>query len=376
MPSAADAPTEDVPPDPPPSRAAAVFAFAWRQWWLVFAAWAFSSIVASETLRRASEQDMVTTITAYANLVVCTVLMAPFAFCQGIAPLKDPSNRRALMVVALFSAFEHLLTNASLYFINASLKAALHSFNVVLTLLVSALADADSESRACVLHCRWRERRMLVFSVLLISGGGAMTGLLASRRRAAGSHYVGNLLQLASSLAFAARTVAARVLLCRDGGRSSDSVEGSRLLSPTQLAFFVSPIKGLLLLVCALCTEDKAMNGCWWTAAVVGLAVTGTSVLVLRLTQLVTPTTVATLGVVKNIGVVMFFLTARGESFKPEQRVSFAVTLVGVVSYACAARGNALEGLLRKTTGLGRSDSATSLGSAVEQQGIALDRDL
>mmetsp|Transcript_72057 Transcript_72057/g.202208 ORF Transcript_72057/g.202208 Transcript_72057/m.202208 type:complete len:141 (+) Transcript_72057:2-424(+) len=118
------------------------------------------------------------------------------------------------------------------------------------------------------------------------------------------------------------------------------------------------------------------MQGCWRLATVVGVGITGVMVFQLQLTKLTTPTTVATLGVLKNIATVLFFLNARGESFTKAQELGFTVATVGVLTYACAMRGHRQEFILsgpRYPAGMLQSEASGSIGSLVEQQGVSVD---
>jgi len=334
----------------------------WRQWWLVAAAWYACAVVSTFAMRQASREGMTNMITLFANLVVGWSLVAPLAIYQGLRTLRRYWYH--VLFVSVLAGLEKNLTNTSLYGISASLKTALHTLNVVFVLFFAALLGVDEDARVCLFRCHCRSNLALSVAVLIVLAGGLVTATWTPHDATGADFAIGVGLQCVSGVAYAVKTVVTKMLLGDARAEDFYLVEYARRPSTIQVAFVMTPVIGLTSLAFVPSVERTwdIPPGFWPLAVVVGVSVTGILVFQLQLTKLLSPLTVSVLAIVKDVVIVLFFLCYGGERFSKAQELGFAMSATGVLAYACAARRR------RRSRGLGRSDSASSLGSAIEQR--------
>lgn len=338
--------------------AATPLEWVWGKWWFLAATWYMCAIFTTAALKYASKMEMATMITMFANLVIGWPLVAPFAIWQGLKPIR--SHWRQVLFVSLLAGVEKNLTNASLYGIGASLKTALHTFNVIFTFLLGALLGVDDASRSCILGCRCRGDLKLAMALSLVAGGGIVTAVFERGGDSWNASAIGIALQLGSSLAYALKYVAIKSLLGDAAKEDLYLTSSSKPPSTMQVAFVTNPVIGLVSLAFLPLVEKSwdMPRGLWGTAVAVAVSVTAILLFQLRLTKLTSALTVAVLGVLKDVVTVIFFLHFGGEVFSRAQVWGYAVSALGVVTYFCSLRGR---------PGIMRQDSTSSLGSAVEQ---------
>lgn len=276
-------------------------------------------------------------LTVYANMLG-TFLIAPMALQgRGCGGLLD--HWRSLLLVAALAGFERNLTNSSMYKIGGSLKTALHGFNVVVTLLVSALLGADDLARKFVCSCRFGDNIALVGSVALISSGGVVTAFSGTFGHGTKVDWhgsgIGITLQLMSGLAYACKFSAVKLLLGHgtksavNGGDSADKVP-----SKVQIVFASNLVTGISALAFLPFFETSWAAPSWSAIVTTAAGATGILIFELRLTELTSPLTVSVLGAFHNVVIVLFFVLWDKERLTSAQTAGFIVSSVGVLSYS------------------------------------------
>lgn len=291
-------------------------------------------------------------LTVGANLVVGWPLVAPFALGGNIRRLRCHFSK--VFLIAVLAALERNLTNLSLYKIGGSLKkTALHGFNVIFTFLAAALSGADQRGTRCLAKCACGDNVLLTTSLVLVLGGSVVTAVVGDGI-AHGADWSGNVLgvtlQLASSLAYALKFVAAKLLL-GDGEVTCSDKGGGLPPSKVQIAFVVNPITGLMALAFLPFFETSLELPPLGTIMAVSLCATGILVFELRLTELTSPLTVSVLAVLHNVVIVIFFAYL-GESLSHGQVAGFAVSTLGAMCYACAAKQKSRTRIAQEATEL------------------------
>ncbi|CAE8641942.1 unnamed protein product [Polarella glacialis] len=183
----------------------------------------------------------------------------------ALVETRGAADVQTVFLIAVLAGLERNLTNSSMYKIGASLKTALHGFNVIFTFFAAALCGVDQLGRKCLLSCGCGDNLLLTAALVLVSGGGVVTAICENNWGAAG---LGIALQLASSVAYAAKFTAVKLLLGKGDARAvSDPAElpPSKLqsgedvsdvlcvympvfLACYSIAFVVNPITGLMAL--------------------------------------------------------------------------------------------------------------------------------
>lgn len=169
------------------------------------------------------------------------LLIAPFVLQTGAESLR--SNWRSILAISIAAAAERNLTNASLYYIGAALKTALHGFNVLFTFFIGVLFGIDQHSRRCIFDCSCKKYGLLTLGLLFLAAGNLLT--LAAGGDSHGN-LAGVLLQLGSSVAYAIKFSIAKQLL-GDGKHKSRCEKASP--SKLEIAFVASPVLGVSALV-------------------------------------------------------------------------------------------------------------------------------
>lgn len=330
----------------------------WGQWWLVTLALYACTVFTTATLKHAGDKGMITTVTLFSNLVMGWPLVAPFALSQGLGPIR--SHWRHVLAIALLVGLRKNLANTSLYSIGVSLKTALHSFNVLFTVLLVALLGVDRASYWCLFRCHCGGKFMLALGLAFVAIGGIATAAFDQGSIWKWDGGVGIVLQLASTFIDALKYVTMKMLLGDESRREMFLLSSDKPPSPVQVAFVANPVSGLVSLLFYPFLEESlgVPHGLWRMAAANAVSITGILLLQLRLTQLTTPLTVAVIAVTRDICTVAFFLYFTEESFSREQACGYCVSALGVFIYACSLRGQHT---------LVREDTNSSIGSAVER---------
>lgn len=254
------------------------------------------------------------------------LLVAPFVLQNGAASLR--SNWRSVLAISLAAAAERNLTNASLYYIGAALKTALHGFNVLFTFFIGMLFSIDEHSKRCLFGCKCKKYWLLTLGLILLTAGNCST--LAAGGDSHGN-LIGIVLQLGSSVAYAIKFSIAKIML--GDGNHKDGC-GKARPSKLDITFVASPFLGVSALAFLPFLEDS-----WDMPASTPVVSFGVQVLLilvfeLRLTELTSPLTVSVLAVFHNVVIVLIFVSVAGESLSVVEAVGYAISTLGCLIYA------------------------------------------
>lgn len=249
-----------------------LISWLWRQWLVILVGWFSCAVWVVVAIKHEKHKAL---LSVYANGVVATLLVAPFALSNDAVYSRDGScgsraslwqriwhsllplrqNFRLVLLISMLSGLERNLTNAALYSIGGSLKTALHGLNVIMVFFSGALvAGVDDRARKCLFRCCWicrnhdsrsgstpalpertitdgqylvnhhvddrgshreccRSSNILMGPVLLLVGGGGLVTALSGNKSNWKGDFVGVSLQLSSGVAYAMKHVLIKVLL-------------------------------------------------------------------------------------------------------------------------------------------------------------------
>lgn len=297
-----------------------VLDWAWSQWWLLTVGWWICAICAVQAVKHATAKN---TLGVFCNLLIGGPLLVPFAVYQGVGPIR--AHWRQLLLLGLLNGLEINLGNSSLYTVGASLKTAMGGFNVVVTFVAAALLGTNPTDRDCLLGCKCHSHGFLSLAIAMVAGGCVLTALMETEQNW-GASQPGILLQLASSVFYALRYTAVKLLL----NGSPDSP------SKLQTAAVVSPVTGLVALCCLPFFEDGWQVPEIQDIAVLSLSIIGIMMFELRLVELTSPVTVSVLAIMHNVVIVAFFSLFQHDALSKMQFAGFAVSICGSLCYAGA----------------------------------------
>lgn len=334
--------------------------------WLVCALWVVVLV------KHADHKEV---LSVFGGGVVSTLMLLPLALQEPIDTMR--ASWRPLLAIALLAACERNLTNESLGSIGASLKTALHAFNVPITFVVAAALGVDRQAQRWLFRGECTPEGWALVGVLsLVAAGALVTAFCAGHGRREGAPVwsgsgLGISLQLGSGVAYAAKYAVAKRVLgdaahskpcwlddaaplkgktppfysalqaadnlgdLEDGEQDLASCSGEVLRpSKVQIAVVAQPMTGLVSLL-FLPFSDKGW-GSPSLGAILGFAlgVTGILVFELRVLELTSPLTVAMLSSMNNVVIVLYFVLWDGEEFSLLQQVGFAISTVGIIGYA------------------------------------------
>lgn len=215
----------------------------WAQCWFVSLVWLWSALVVVVKVKHAEHKCM---LTFYANVFVSLTLTYAMAMVERKGPRALRANWQPILLVAVLMGLERNLTNSSMYKIGASLKTALHVFNVPLTFFLSALLGADKLGRRCVFGCACfgRGSRMLTLALALVVLGGLILAVPAlSSTTSTAEVALGVSVQISSGVFCALRVVVSKLLL--GDAHGDDSSKPSKL----QLSLVTFPATGFSALL-------------------------------------------------------------------------------------------------------------------------------
>jgi len=255
------------------------------------------------------------------------LLVAPMALRSGLACLR--SYLWPILVISIMTAAERILTNASLYFIGASLKTALHGFNVLFTFACGVLCGIDQSSRKCIYSCNCKGHVLLAFALLCLVGGGFST--VVGGEGDWHTDLVGVLLQLSSSLAYAAKFTTVKQLL---GDGRDETTSAHVRPSKLDIALVANPVLGFSALAVLPVFEASWSRPSLSVVAIFAVQVTMILIFELRLTELTSPLTVSVLAVAHNVIIVVIFETVGGESLSRGEFIGFLISTCGCLVYA------------------------------------------
>eukprot|EP00927_Polykrikos_kofoidii_P052890 TRINITY_DN46918_c0_g1_i1.p1 TRINITY_DN46918_c0_g1~~TRINITY_DN46918_c0_g1_i1.p1 ORF type:complete len:348 (-),score=45.87 TRINITY_DN46918_c0_g1_i1:27-1070(-) len=320
---------------PTPTTTRALLVAVWGRWWAVALLWWCCSLMVVYTVKHVAHKCM---LTFFSNAVVSFSLVVAMAFGEGLelAPLRR--QWRPVLAICLLTGLERNMTNASMYKISASLKTALHVFNVLFTFFTAAILGADEAARSCLVRrrCFSRGSRELTGALLLVAGGGSLVAITAflavvgTDDARATAH--GMVIQLASGLVHAARNTAAKIVL-GDGASS-----GMPRPSKFQIAVVAFPTTGFSALgflpFFESSWEAPDLRPVLW----LGVCAVGILLCELRLTELTSPVTVSVLSVSNNIITVFAFLLRDGEVMNGVELAGFLLSSLGALAYGFSKR--------------------------------------
>jgi len=301
--------------------------WAWSQRWLLTAGWWVCAVFAVQAVKHATAKNM---LGVFCNLLIGGPLLVPFAVYQGIGPFR--THWRQLLLLGLLNGLEINLGNSSLYTVGASLKTAMGGFNVVATFFAAALLGANPADHDCLLGCKCHNHGFLGLAIAMLAGGCILTALMGTEQNW-GASLPGMLLQLSSSVFYALRYTAVKLLL----NGSPDSP------SKLQTAAVVSPVTGLVALCCIPFFEGGWQVPEIQDIAVLSLSIIGILMFELRLVELTSPLTVSVLAIMHNVVIVLFFALFQHDVLSNLQYVGFAVSICGSLCYAMAKLWTAPE---------------------------------
>jgi len=295
-----------------------VLEWAWSQWWLLTAGWWICAVFAIQAVKHATAKNM---LGVFCNLLIGGPLLVPCALYQGIGPFR--TYWRQLFLLGLLNGLEINLGNSSLYTVGASLKTAMGAFNVLVTFVAAALLGANPADRDCLLGCKCHKHGLLSLAIALVAGGCVLTALMGTEQNW-GASLPGMLLQLTSSVFYALRYTAVKLLL----NGSPDSP------SKLQTAAVVSPVTGLVAVCCLPFFEGGWQVPDIQDIAVLSLSIIGILMCELRLVELTSPLTVSVLATMHNVVIVLFFSLFQHDALSKTQCLGFAVSTLGSLCYA------------------------------------------
>eukprot|EP00933_Yihiella_yeosuensis_P031547 TRINITY_DN2511_c3_g1_i1.p1 TRINITY_DN2511_c3_g1~~TRINITY_DN2511_c3_g1_i1.p1 ORF type:complete len:352 (+),score=34.40 TRINITY_DN2511_c3_g1_i1:35-1057(+) len=293
----------------------------WNQVWFVVFIWWLCALLVVILLKDVDDKAM---LCSFANLCVAFPLVGVLMLVRGESTRPIFDHFFAVIAISVFSGLERNLTSCSMYFISASLKTALHAFNVIFTFFVAALLGADTRSKRCLLECDCKGTGLLSMALTLLVSGGVVAAMWKQSQGPVGVW--GVLMNIGAGLSYALKFSLVKILL-KDG--SSEGRPGK-----VPLAFVMNLITGIVGFAFVPFLDDGLSLPPFFETTLMGVSILVILLAQLKLTELSDALTVSVLQSLHNVIIVLYFAIIGGEHLALPVYAAFAWSTVGAILYA------------------------------------------